>query len=64
MTTFETVDDAAWFLHAAGWSTAEARPLGAAGARWMVTANEGAQEVIATTPRPKHGARLRSSLPS
>jgi hypothetical protein len=27
MVTFETVDDAAWFLHAVGWSPGEARLL-------------------------------------
>jgi hypothetical protein len=46
MTTFETVDDAAWFLHAAGWSASEARVLYANGdRRWLVTASADGHEV-------------------
>jgi hypothetical protein len=46
MTTFKTVDDAAWFLHAAGWSAGEARLLYPDGRlRWSVTANAHGQDL-------------------
>jgi hypothetical protein len=41
MTSFETIDDARWFLQAAGWSVAEARVLGAVELRWLLTARRG-----------------------
>jgi hypothetical protein len=46
MTTFETVDDAAWFLHAAGWTPGEAQLLYPDGRlRWSVTATADGQDL-------------------
>jgi hypothetical protein len=48
MTTFETVDNAAWFLHAAGWSTGEVRLAYADGRlRWSVTATAEGHDIRA-----------------
>jgi hypothetical protein len=48
MVTFETVDDAAWFLHAAGWSAGEVRLLYPDGRlRWSVTPTADGQDVRA-----------------
>ena len=44
MVSFEIIDDALWFLHAAGRSVADARII--TGARWLVTASQDSEEVI------------------